>query len=172
MKKLKLLLIVFTVFFSANLFAQDMMPPKPISSPVLESMAGTWVSNPYEMMGSTMTDECTQSMVLNGQFLKIDVKAKSSAGFVYEAIIMMAPSADGTITGWSYDIFGKNAITTYTGTWADNAVYLAGTSSWGSEIRNIKMQDGVMIQNVSFKMKDANGKEMPEQVASIIYNKK
>lgn len=171
MKKLNLLLIVFTVFFSANLFAQDMMPPKPISSPVLESMVGTWVSNPYEMMGSTMTDEVTQSMVLNGQFLKIDVKA-TSTGFVYEAIIMMAPTADGNITGWSYDIFGKNAITTYTGTWADNAVYLTGTSSWGTEIRNIKMQDNIMIQNVSFKMKDASGKEMPEQVASITYNKK
>ncbi len=172
MKKLKLLVLIFTVFFSVKAFTQDMVPPPPISSPLLESMSGTWVSAPYEMMGSKMTDEVTQRMVLNGQFFQADVKATSSTGFVYEALIMMSPNSDGTITGTAYDVFGKNAITTYTGTWSDNAVYLTGKSSWGTEIRNIKMQGDIMIHNVDFVMKDANGKEIPHQATEIIFNKK
>ena len=171
MKKLNFLLIAVAFLISTKVFSQGMMPPPPMNSPLLNSMSGTWVSSPYEMMGSTMTDEVTQGMVLNGQFFRVDVKS-TSPNFTYEATIFIAPAKDGTLTGWSYDVFGKDAITTYTGTWADNAVYLTGKSSWGTEIRNIKMQGDIMIQNVDFKMKDANGKETNEQAIEIIYNKK
>jgi len=171
MKKIFLPAILILLFVTNNLFAQGMMPPEPIKSPLLESMMGTWVSNPYEMMGSMMTDEVTQSMIMNGQFMQVNVKS-TGAGFTYESLVIIAPSADGSFTGWSYDIFGKNAITTYTGTSKDNQMFMTGTSSWGSEIRNITMEGNVMIANVSFKMKDANGKEMPEMTMAITYNKK
>lgn len=172
MKKLILPAILILLFAVNNLFAQGMMPPDPIKSPLLESMMGTWVSNPYEMMGDKMTDEVTHSMIMNGQFMQINVKSTGSNGFKYEALVIIAPSNDGTFTGWSYDIFGKNAISTYTGTSKDNQMFITGTSSWGSEIRNITMEGNVMIANVSFKMKDASGKEMPEMTTSITYNKK
>lgn len=171
MKKIFLPAILILLFVSNNIFAQGMMPPDPIKSPLLESMMGTWVSNPYEMMGSMMTDEVTQSMIMNGQFMQVNVKS-TGTGFTYESLVIIAPSADGSFTGWSYDIFGKNAITTYTGTSKDNQMFMTGTSSWGSEIRNITMEGNVMIANVSFKMKDANGKEMPEMTNTITYNKK
>lgn len=171
MKKIFLPAILILLFVSNNIFAQGMMPPDPIKSPLLESMMGTWVSNPYEMMGSMMTDEVTQSMIMNGQFMQVNVKS-TGTGFTYESLVIIAPSADGSFTGWSYDIFGKNAITTYTGTSKDNQMFMTGTSSWGSEIRNITMEGNVMIANVSFKMKDANGKEMPEMTMAITYNKK
>lgn len=172
MKKLNLFAIVLTFVLAGRLFAQDMTPPAPIESPLLSQMTGTWVSNPYEMMGSKMTDECTQSMVLNSQFFQVNVKSVSDKGFTYEAIVMIAPSKDGSVEGWSYDIFGKNSITHYTGTWRDDNIYLTGTSSWGTEIRNIAMQGDIMLQVVTYKMKDANGKEMPPQTMEIIYNKK
>ena len=171
MKRLNLFLILTVLVISGKLSAQGMMPPDPIKSPLLESMMGTWVSNPYEMMGSMMTDEVTQSMIMNGQFMQVNVKS-TGTGFTYESLVIIAPSADGSFTGWSYDIFGKNAITTYTGTSKDNQMFMTGTSSWGSEIRNITMEGNVMIANVSFKMKDANGKEMPEMTMAITYNKK
>ncbi len=172
MKKLNLFLVVLTFAFASNIFAQGMMPPKPIDSPLLNSMEGTWVSNPYQMMGSTMTDEITQKMVLNGQFLEINVKSVATSGFVYEALIMIAPIGDGTIQGWAFDVFGEKGITTYTGTWQDNTVYVFGKSSWGTESRNISMEGNVMIHNVIFKMKDANGKDMPDETLAITYNKK
>lgn len=172
MKKLNLLLFVLTFAVAGTILAQDMTPPAPIESSLLNQMTGTWVSNPYEMMGSKMTDECTQSMVLNGQFFQVNVKSVSDKGFKYEALVMIAPSKDGTVEGWSYDVFGKNAITHYTGTWRDDNIYLTGTSSWGTEIRNIAMQGDIMLQVVTFKMKDASGKEMPDQTMEIIFNKK
>lgn len=172
MKKIILPVLFLLIITKGNLFAQGMMPPEPIKSPLLESMLGTWVSNPYEMMGETMTDEITMSMIMNSQFLQVNVKSTAASGFTYEALIIMAPDKDGNYTGWSYDIFGKNAITTYTGTSKDNQLFITGKSSWGSETRNITMEGNVMIANVSFKMKDASGKEMPEMTMAITYNKK
>ncbi len=172
MKKILLPVILIFLFTVNNIFSQGMVPPEPIKSALLESMMGTWVSNPYEMMGEKMTDEVTQSMIMNGQFMQVDVKSTGGNGFVYEAHIIIAPSNDGTFTGWAFDIFGKNAVTSYTGTYEGNQMFVTGTSNWGSEIRNITMEGNVMLANVSFKMKDANGKEMPEMNASITYNKK
>ncbi len=172
MKKLNLLLIVFTVLFSAKIFAQDMTLPPPIKSPIFESLTGTWQSESYEMMGSTMSDEVTQKMVFNSQFLKIEIKSVSATGFIYEGLVMIAPTLDGTVSGYGFDIFGGEAITTYSGTWRDNMIYLYGTGSWGTESRVINVDGNVMTQNVILKMKDANGKQMPEQNLSISYNKK
>lgn len=172
MKKLNLALILFALFISSNVFSQGMQPPKPIESELLNSMVGTWVSEPYEMMGMKMTDEVTQSMILNGQFFEVKVKSKGENGFDYEGLVIMAPSSDGTMTGTGYDIFGKNAITSYTGTSDGKTVYLTGTSNWGNETRNITMDGNIMTQNVIFKMKGPDGKEMPEMTMTISYNKK
>jgi hypothetical protein len=172
MKKICLPAILILLIVSNKMFAQGMMTPDPIKSPLLESMMGTWVSNPYEMMGEKMTDEVTQSMIMNGQFMQINVKSTGSSGFVYEALIIIAPSKDGSFAGWSYDIFGKNAMTTYTGSSKDNQLFMTGTGNMGTEIRNITMEGNIMIANVSFKMKDESGKEMPEMTMAITYNKK
>ncbi len=172
MKKLNFFVIALALIFSSNLFAQDMMPPKPIDSPLLNSMVGTWVSEPYKMMGSTMTDEVTHSMILNGQFFQVKVKSTSDNGFVYEGLVIMAPSSDGSMTGTGYDVFGKDAITSYTGTTDGQTIYLTGLSNWGKELRNITMDGNVMTQNVVFNMKSPDGKEMPEEKMTISYNKK
>ena len=172
MKKLSFALIFIALFISGSAFSQGMVPPKPIESEILNSMVGTWVSEPYDMMGMKMTDEVTQSMILNGQFFEVRVKSKGENGFDYEGLVIMTPNADGTMTGTGYDIFGKNGITTYTGTSEGKSVYLTGKSSWGSETRNITMDGNIMTQNVIFNMKGPDGKDMPEMTMSISYNRK
>jgi hypothetical protein len=172
MKTVKTVLAVaLFLFISSKVFSQGMTPPTPVNAPIFTALSGTWVSGLYEMMGANMSDEVTQNIVLNGQFFQVNVKSVS-AGFVYEAVVMISPANDGTLTGWSYDIFGRNAITTYTGTWNEKMVSLDGTSTWGTESRIIAVEGTVMNQNVSFKMKGPDGKEMPEERVSIIYNKK
>lgn len=173
MKKLNLLLIAVMVLISGKIFAQDMMPPEAIKSPLLESMVGTWVSEPYEMMGSKMTDVVTQSMILNGQFMEVDVKSTAdNTSFVYEAKGFFAPEKDGNIIGWWYDIFGRNGITTYTGINNNGKLQLTGNSNMGSEIRNIVVDGNIMIHAVTYKWKSPDGKDMPEQILNITYNKK
>lgn len=172
MKKIKLLIVVITILLSGKLFAQGMTPPEPVSSPLLESMVGTWISDPYELMGMKFTDEVTQSIILNGQFMKIEVSSKSDVGFNYEGLGIMALSKDGSITGWFFDIFGKNSITTYEGTSTGSMVSIIGKSPTMTEQREIGVDGDVMIQYLTWKMKDATGKELPDEKVKIIFNRK
>jgi hypothetical protein len=172
MKKLNLLLFILTLLFSGKIYSQGMTTPEPIKSPLLESMMGTWVSEPYEMMGSKMTDVVTQSMILNGQFMEIDIKSTADNGFVWEGKGIMAPMKDGTMEGWMYDIFGVDGITTYTGTIDGSKIALTGTSKMGTESREIAMDGNIMIHAVRFNFKGPDGKAMPEQIMTITYNKK
>jgi len=172
MKKINLIMILTLFIVAGSSFAQDMKLPPPIDSPLMNSMLGTWVSEPYQFMGSTMNEEATHKMVLNSQFMEVDVKSVSLTGFVYEAMILVTPSKDGTVEGWAYDCMGKDGITSYTGTWKDNMIYLYGTAPWGTESRVINVNGNVMIHNVIYKMKDDKGKSLPEQTVTITYNKK
>lgn len=171
MKTVKpVLVIALLIFISSNAFSQ-FMHPQPVKAPIFESLSGNWVSEPYEIMGSKRSEEVSQNFVLNGQFYQVKVKSLSE-GFNYESILMIAPSDDGTLTGWSYDIFGKNAIKTFTGTWNENQIYVDGVNNKGSDSRLITLEGNVMIQNVSFKMKDEKGNELPEMAFTVTYNKK
>ncbi len=172
MKKFNLFIALSLFFITNNMFAQGMMPPAPVQSTFLDAAMGTWVSESYQMMGMTMSDEVTQKMILNGQFMEIDIKGKSENGFSYEGKGIMAPAADGSITGTFYDIFGKDAMTSYTGTAKGSTVYLTGVSNWGTESRDISVDGNTMIQTVTMTMKDTAGKEMPSQTVVINYHKK
>ncbi|MCY7361109.1 MAG: hypothetical protein LH629_03430 [Ignavibacteria bacterium] len=173
MKTIKFILVLtITVLLTSKTYSQGMMPPEPVKSPVMESMMGTWVSEPYEMFGMKMTDEIIQSMILNGQFLEIGVQSMSPDGFKYEGKGIMVPDKDGSFTGWMFDIFGKNGITTYTGKTEDNKMTMTGISPMMTENREIIMDGDKMTQNVSFLMKDEKGNVMPEMKMTIIYNKK
>ncbi|HMQ70015.1 MAG TPA: hypothetical protein PKA90_13550 [Ignavibacteria bacterium] len=172
MKKLNYLLVLVALMFTTNAFSQGMEPPKPVQSELINSMEGTWISEPYEMMGMKMTDEVTQSWILNGQFFEVRIKSKGENGFDYEGLVILAPSDDGTMTGTGYDIFGKNGITTYTSTSEGNTVYMTGKSIWGSETRNITMDGNIMTHSVIYNMMGQDGKEMPPMSMSISYNKK
>jgi len=170
MKKLNFLLVLILLFATGNLMAQDMKPPAPISSPLIDKMIGTWVSDPYDFMGAKYVDEVTHSWILNGQFMKVDVKSTGSNGFTYEGMGIIAPNSDGTVTGWFYDIFGKDNISTYTGNPSgDNSVALVGSNPHMKETRNISVDGNVMIQLLTMSM---TGSGAPEEKVTITYNKK
>lgn len=171
MKKLIFPFIVISFLFSGKIFSQGMVPPPPLKSEFIDASLGTWVSDPYEIMGMKMSDEVTHKMILNGQFMEVDIKGKSDNGFVYEAKGIIAPSEDGTLQGWFFDVFGKNSITNYTGTTKGTNVSLSGTSNWGTEKRDISINGDILTHNVSYMMKDASGKEVQQNVA-ITYKKK
>jgi hypothetical protein len=164
------LVIALLIFISTNAFSQ-FMPPAPVKVSIFESISGNWISEPYEIMGSKRTEVVTQNYVLNGQFYQVYVKSISE-GFEYESIIMIAPEENGTLTGWSYDVFGKNAIKTYTGTWNEKQIYVEGINNRGSDSRLITLEGNVMVQNVTFKMKDEDGDDLPGLAFTVTYNKK
>lgn len=171
MNQFRILFFVFSVLLcSGNVFSQDMLP-KPISSPILEALEGTWVSEPYEFMGSKMTDEAVHKMILNGQFMEINVISKSDKGFNYEGKGIIAPSADGSMTGWFYDIYGKDGIMTYVGTSDNNKISMTGTSNFMNEKREITIDGDKMIHNLTFDMK-MHGMEGMQQKLTVTYTKK
>ncbi|MBK9331647.1 MAG: hypothetical protein IPM96_04380 [Ignavibacteria bacterium] len=136
MKTLKLLAAFIAVFF-ITVKSYSQMPPEPIKSPMIDAMLGTWISEPYEMMGSRMTDRAVHSLVLNGQYMEIDVLSKSD-GFTYEGKIYIYPEKDGTMKGTMFDVFGV-AGTSYTGIVDGNKVTMTGTNEMMSETREIIM---------------------------------
>lgn len=171
MKKFNLILVVLMLLVSGKIYSQGMVPPNPIKSAFIDASLGTWVSEPYDMMGMKMTDEVTHKMILNGQFMEIDVKG-TGQGFTYEAKGIIAPSADGTLTGWFFDIFGKDGIGNYTGTANGTSVNLLGSGNWGTEKRNITIDGDTMIHDVTFNFKDPSGKDTPPMTMVIKYKKK
>jgi len=167
MKNLKLLIITITFLFTTEKSFSQMMPPEPIKSPLLESMMGTWVSDPYQMMGANMTDEVVHTMILNGQFMEIDVSSKADNGFTYLGKILIAPNTDGSLSGTAYDIFGKKGITNYTGIPDGNKVTMSGSNDMMSETREIIINGNTMTHNVTFDFKG-----MPQEKVTILYKKK
>lgn len=170
MRKLNLCFIVSLLFIASNIFAQDMYgPPSPVQSPYIDASLGTWVSEPYQFMGRSITDEVTQKMILNGQFMEINVKGQSE-GFTYEGMGIISISSDGSVSGTFYDVFGKTM--NYSGTSNGSNISLTGSNNWVSETRNISIEGNTMIHNISIAMKDASGNEMAPQKVVIKYKKK
>ncbi len=173
MKNLKFALLVLITFtMSGIVFSQGMNPPAPIKSATLDAMTGNWVSETYEMMGMKFTDEVTISMILNGQFLQLDIKSNSDAGFNFEGKGIMVPSADGTITGWVFDNYGKDDITTYTGEYGNGKMTMIGKNAMMKENREITVDGNIMTQNVTYIMNDGKGNDMPPMAIKIVSKKK
>jgi hypothetical protein len=157
------------IAFQSAANAQDMKKPDPIKSATLDMLMGTWVSEPYDMMGSKWNEEANHYMKHNGQYMFIDLSAKDDKGETYNGTIVMKLKSDGTFTGWSFDDWGM--VVNYTGSTNGNKVTVNGTSDWGSEVREIEINGNSMVHNISWKMKGADGKET-ESKMTINYTKK
>ncbi len=70
-------------------------------------------------MGSNNTEEVTYEMILNGQYMEMNMKRNDNSGFTYEGKEIITPLGDGTFTGTYYDILGKSKTNTYTGGWME-----------------------------------------------------
>ncbi|MEO8210961.1 MAG: hypothetical protein ABI840_10395, partial [bacterium] len=80
-------------------------------------------------------------------------------------------SADGTMKGTYYDIFGKNENYTYYGKTDGNKIILTSASLVGTGTREIIIDGNTMVNNVAFTMMDKSGKQTPEQKVTITYTK-
>ena len=154
------------LLISTESFSQDWLA-KPLSSPYISALEGTWVSEPYQFMGNTNTDVITITNILNGQYLEVNVKT-SSPGFTYEAKEIIRPGDGGSMTGTHYDIFGKGPSTiTYSGSQDGSKIKIMGVGI--SNSRDIEIDGNSMIQNVTFTMGERPG--LPENKIIITYKK-
>ena len=172
MKKLSILLILLAFLFISNKSFSQSWLPKPVTSPYLDAMLGTWISSPYEFMGNTSTDAVTYNMILNGQFLEINFKGTDEKnGFTYEGKEILTPSSDGSMMGTYYDIMGKEKNTSYTASMDGNKIIFKSGSNIGTGTREIIIDGNTMVHNIAFTMSDDSGKQTPEQKLTITYKK-
>ena len=143
--------------------------PAPINNETVNMLLGTWESEPYEMFGSKRSETISYVLDLDGQFLTARVNGKDETGFTYTALIISKVNADGTITGWSFDDWGK--VGTYTGTASGNILNVNGTREGGTDSRVIEVNGNKMTTKVTFNFKDKDGKDVTVS-QSINLNKK
>lgn len=171
MKYLNLFFILSALLFISNIsFAQAWLP-KPIESPYLNSMEGTWVSEPYQFMGNTNNDEVVYKMILNGQYMEVDIKRTDDKGFTYEGKEIISVSPDGTLSGAYYDIFGNTGSNSYSASMTGSKMNLKSASPIGKGTREIVIDGDSMVQTAVFTMKDRSGAETSPQNISIMYKK-
>ncbi len=115
---------VFIIVFSSYLYSQDMKKPDPVKNETINMILGTWVADPYDMMGSKWSETSTQHIELNGQFMYLDVTGSDNMGTTYTGHIVFKLNKDDTFTGWSFDDWGQ--VGTYTGTTSINKMTING----------------------------------------------
>jgi len=171
MRKYSLPLFILLFHLISNISYSQSWLPEPVKSPVVDALTGTWTSLPYEFMGHTNNDVVTYITILNGQYLEIDVKRTDNSGFTYEGKEIVAPSADGTMKGTYYDIFGNERSSSYSSSNDGSKIILTSASLVGTGTREIIIDGDTMVQNVTFTMSDKSGITMPEQKITITYRK-
>lgn len=169
MKKFSLLFVVISfLLISEKSFSQSWLP-KPVDSPYFSALEGTWTSEPYQFMGNTGTDVITCKKILNGQYLEVYIKRTDNDGITYEAMEILTPSSDGTMTGNYYHIFGKGPYnSSYTAKQDGSKITINGVGGTGT--KEILIDGNSMIQNSTFTMGDMPG--MTEQKLSVTYTRK
>lgn len=164
----KIFFILFTfILISSNSFAQG--KPDPVKSATIDMLIGTWVSSPYEMMGSTWTETATHSWKHNGQYMFIDISGKDDKGNTYSGTVVIIPKSDGTFTGYGFDDYGGNS--TISGKADGSKIHGDGKSAWGTDTRDIEINGNTMVHKISFTMKDKDGKDMTQNM-TVTYTKK
>ncbi|MEO8513603.1 MAG: hypothetical protein ABI543_08590 [Ignavibacteria bacterium] len=167
---LRIILMVFCfTMISTGIFSQDYKKPEPVNNETINMMLGKWEAEPYEMFGTKRGETENYYMDINNQFMFIDVNGKDETGFTYNALIVMKVNSDGTLTGYSFDDWGK--IGTYTGTASGNKINVKGTKEMVADTREIEINGNKMTTKVTFSFKDKDGKDMFVS-QTINYNKK
>ena len=158
--------MLFFIMVTTGIMAQK---PAPVNHETVNMILGTWEAEPYEMFGTKRTETVYYSLDINGQFLMINVDGKDETGFTYKALIVVKVSPDGSVSGWSFDDWGK--VGTYTGKASGNKINVTGTKEGGSDVREIEINGNKMTNKVTFNFKDKEGKEVTAS-QTITLNKK
>ncbi len=163
------ILIVFCFgILTTGVMAQG-KKPAPINNETVNMLLGKWEAEPYEIFGSKRSETLNYYLDINGQFLFIDVNGKDETGFTYQALVIMKINPDGTMTGWSFDDWGKPG--TYSGTTTGNKMSVTGSKEMGTDSREIEINGNKMTTKFTFSYKDKDGKDVTAS-QTVAYNKK
>jgi hypothetical protein len=162
-------LVLFTLtIISSAVNSQDMKKPDPVKNAAFDMLMGTWVAEPYEMMGSKWTESANHYMK-HGQYMFIDITGSDDKGATWNGTIIMKPNSDGGFTGWSFDDWGQ--VGSYTASVNGNKITVNGKTDWGTETREIEINGNKMVHKLTINMKGPDGKDMTMN-QTITYNKK
>jgi len=150
--------------------SQEMAPPPPVEIPFFNLIEGKWVSEPYQAMGKTFTDEADQDWKLNHQYFVIDFEAKSKESN-YKGKGYFTKDNDGNIKGWWFDIFGLQGLMSYSGKIEGNKMKIMGKNDVYYEEREVEVKGDVMTHNVVQKITGKDGK-VQEMKYTVVYNRK
>jgi len=170
MKNLPLISILTIILFSPFIKSQEMTPPPPLEIPFFDMLDGDWVSEPYEFMGMTFTDEAEQDWKLNHQYFVIDYKSKSGNN-EYKGKGYFTQDTEGNIKGWWFDIFGYGGLMTYTGKIEGNKMTIKGKNAVYSEEREVSVNGDTMLHNVNQSVTGEDGKTQ-EMKFTVTYKRK
>ena len=161
------------LFISGISFSQDMFtPPGPLDNPFLVSTEGTWISEPYELMGGKWIDEYTFSWTLNHQFLEMRIKTSSTDGkMTFNSYGIMSADNEGNYKCWTFDDFGYRSAGIFIGKISGNRLTMAGGTMISKGEMTIVVDGGKMTEEAIMYMKDAEGKDQTMKVR-IVSNKK
>ncbi len=169
MKAVKFVLFLFCLLVIAGAAnAQEMKKPDPVKNAAFDMLMGTWVAEPYDMMGSKWSESATHYMK-HGQYMFIDLVGTDDKGNSYNGTVIMKPNNDGTFTGWSFDDWAQ--VGTYTGSANGNKITVNGKTEYGTETREIEVNGNKMVHKITFTMKGPDGKDVVT-TTTVNYNKK
>lgn len=162
---------IFSLLLSIPVFAQEMQPPPPIDNKFFDASVGSWVSDPYEMMGMKWTDEANVEWALNKHFLVLKVTSKSDKNMAYEQIGYMSADKDGNVKMWFFDTWGMDAVTEFTGKTDGLTCTIDGGNKFMKNSGKITINGADMTQEMKYTMPGEGGKETSGEL-KVIYKKK
>jgi hypothetical protein len=161
MKHLAIFLVLISVF-SANLFSQEMIPPKPLDNKVLEAMTGEW-TGVGESMGMKWDYTLKIEWMLNHQFIKMQIItfAESKPEMKYSGTGIYGVGSKGECLGWWFDDWGATAVATGTGEFDFDkmSMHMISKNPMYTDDRTIYFESEKMIMKAVSTMKMPDGKE-------------
>lgn len=153
----RLLAILCFVFTFTSSYAQ-WTPPPPVDNAFFKSMVGKWTGQ-SDMGGMKMNEELNCYMQHNGQFLVMEVAAKSLDGqTTFEGHAMYGINEQGNPMVWWFDTWGASAVMTGTGAFAgNNMVSITSTNSTMTDDRTIIIKGDEMTIDWKGTYKDDKG---------------
>ena len=156
------ILIVLVFIFSANLFAQDMMPPKPLENKVLEAMVGEW-TGVGDMMGMKWNETLKMEWILNHQFVKLEMKmvAEGKPEMKYTSMCIYGVGMKGECLGWWFDEWGAVGVINGIGEFDYDkmSMHMVSKNQMYTDDRTIYFEGAKMLMKATDIFKSPDGKE-------------
>ena len=170
MKKI-VVLFTFLIISVINLQSLDMKLPQANDNSLFKSIAGTWISEPYEIMGVKWVDEAEFKWILNNQFLEMEVITKGDNGFNFKSFGILSVDEDGNYKSWGFDEWGPISVSYSEGKVEGNKIKSTGGSQFMKSSTEIVIDGNVTTEVFNYTVKDEQGKETPATL-NLIYHKK